>query len=114
MEKWLVGVFASIDEGLGIKLDLLSELGVPTVQIHAPSPAKRTADEAQNYLQRLGDMEIAVTAVFGGFEGESYADIPTTQRTVGLVVTQLKASLSSAVNASQPQSVHSSPCPGVE
>ena len=26
-----------------------------------------------------------MTAVFGGFEGESYADIPTTARTVGLV-----------------------------
>ncbi len=26
-----------------------------------------------------------MTAVFGGFDGESYADIPTTARTVGLV-----------------------------
>ena len=28
---------------------------------------------------------IRITAVFGGFEGESYADIPTVTRTVGLV-----------------------------
>ena len=26
-----------------------------------------------------------LTAVFGGFEGESYADIPTVSKTVGLV-----------------------------
>lgn len=85
MEKWPLGVFASIDAGLGIKLETLRELGVPTVQIHAPSRDKRTPQEAESYLARLADMRITVTAVFGGFEGESYADIPTSTRTVGLV-----------------------------
>ena len=32
-----------------------------------------------------------VTAVFGGFEGESYADIPTVERTVGLVPAESRA-----------------------
>src|SRR5262249_24550190 len=31
------------------------------------------------------------TVVFGGFEGESYADIPTTVRTVGLVPRETRA-----------------------
>jgi sugar phosphate isomerase/epimerase len=84
-------VFASIDAGLGVKLDVLRELGVPTVQIHAPSSAKRTKSEAKDYVRRLSDMGIRCTAVFGGFEGESYADIPTVQRTIGLVPPHTRA-----------------------
>jgi len=84
MEKWPLGVFASIDAGLGVKLEVAHELGVPTVQLHAPAPATRTKENAQRFLDRLGQLGIRITAVFGGFEGESYADIPTTVRTVGL------------------------------
>ena len=91
MEKWPLGVFASIDAGLGIKLEVLRELGVPTIQVHAPSRQNRTADEAQSYLDRLREMNITVSAVFGGFEGESYADIPTVVRTVGLVPAETRA-----------------------
>ena len=36
-------------------------------------------------------MGITVTAVFGGFDGESYADIPTVARTVGLAPTETRA-----------------------
>ena len=91
MDKWALGVFASIDEGLGIKLDVLKELGVPTVQIHAPSAEKRTPEEAAKDLARLDEMGIFPTAVFGGFAGESYADIPTTVKTVGLVPPETRA-----------------------
>lgn len=91
MEKWPLGVFASVDAGLGVKLEVLQELGVPTIQIHAPHKSTRTEENAQATLQRLGDMGIMVTAVFGGFEGESYADIPTTQQTVGLVPPETRA-----------------------
>ncbi len=85
MEKWPLGVFASIDAGLGVKLDVLKELGVPTIQIHAPSREQRTQANAQESLARLEAMGIRITCVFGGFDGESYADIPTVTRTVGLV-----------------------------
>ena len=91
MDKWPLGVFASIDAGLGVKLDVLRELGVPTVQIHAPSPGMRNKGEAKDYVRRLSDMGIRCTAVFGGFEGESYADIPTVQRTIGLVPPDTRA-----------------------
>jgi sugar phosphate isomerase/epimerase len=37
-------------------------------------------------------MGVQCTAVFGGFEGESYADIPTVVRTVGLVPMSSRAS----------------------
>jgi hypothetical protein len=85
MEKWPIGVFASIDAGLGVQLEVAHELAVPTIQLHTPAAASRTPAKAREFLARLRDMKIRLTAVFGGFEGESYADIPTTARTVGLV-----------------------------
>lgn len=85
MEKWPIGVFASVDAGLGVKLEVARELGVPTIQLHAPSQAQRTKPQADAFLARCHDAGIAVTAVFGGFMGESYADIPTVAKTVGLV-----------------------------
>lgn len=90
MEKWPLGVFASIDAGLGVKLEVLQELNVPTIQIHAPHKGQRTAANAQETLERVGKLGIEITAVFGGFEGESYADIPTTQTTVGLVPSETR------------------------
>jgi len=85
VEKWPLGVFASIDAGLGVKLEVAHELGVPTIQLHAPQKETRTADNAKRFLERLEGFGIRITAVFGGFAGESYADIPTVTRTVGLV-----------------------------
>ena len=91
MEKWPVGVFASIDAGLGVKLEVAQELGVPTIQLHAPSAANRTPEAAEQFLGRLSEAGITLTAVFGGFEGESYADIPTVSKTVGLVPPETRA-----------------------
>lgn len=85
MEKWPIGVFASIDAGLGVKLEVVQELGIPTIQLHAPARATRTPENAQAFLAKLNDLGVTLTAVFGGFEGESYADIPTVEKTVGLV-----------------------------
>lgn len=85
MERWPIGVFASIDAGLGVKLEVARDLGVPTIQLHAPHQTSRTPEKAEAFQQRLRELGITLTAVFGGFEGESYADIPTVERTVGLV-----------------------------
>jgi sugar phosphate isomerase/epimerase len=91
VEPWAIGVFASIDAGLGVKLEVAHELGVPTVQLHAPHKASRTRREAERFLNRLEELGITITVVFGGFEGESYADIPTCVRTVGLVPPETRA-----------------------
>ena len=85
MEKWAIGVFTSIDAGLGVKLEVAHELSIPTIQLHAPAKETRTEEHAKAFLARLEELGITLTAVFGGFEGESYADIPTTRETVGLV-----------------------------
>lgn len=85
MQPWSIGVFASVDAGLGVHLDVAQELGIPTVQVHAPHQQTRTQAAADAFLKRCDDAGITITCVFGGFDGESYADIATTARTVGLV-----------------------------
>ncbi len=84
-ERWPIGVFTSIDAGLGVSLDVAHQLGIPTIQLHAPARPSRTPATAARFVQRLESLGIRLTAVFGGFEGESYSDIPTVARTVGLV-----------------------------
>ena len=98
MEKWPIGVFASIDAGLGVKLEVVQELGIPTIQLHAPQKATRTPEKAEQFLARLSEMGIVITAVFGGFEGESYADIPTVARTVGLAPPETRAARTQEMN----------------
>ena len=85
MEKWPIGVFTSIDAGLGVKIEVAHELGVPTIQLHAPAAETRTPENAESFLAQLEELGITLTAVFGGFDGESYADIPTVVDSVGLV-----------------------------
>lgn len=85
MEKWPIGVFASVDAGLGVRLDVVKELGIPTVQLHTPHKGNRGPDAAKRFLDDAAKAGVTVTVVFGGFDGESYADIATTARTIGLV-----------------------------
>jgi len=91
MDKWPIGVFASIDAGLGVKLEVAHELGIPTIHLHAPHKGSRTQSQADQFLAKLKDFGIEISAVFGGFEGESYADIPTVKRTIGLVPPETRA-----------------------
>ena len=91
MDKWPIGAFASIDAGLGVKLEVCHELGVPTVQLHAPARSTRTRENAERFLGTLQNYGIRLTAVFAGFFSESYADIPTVAKTVGLVPSGTRA-----------------------
>lgn len=85
MTKWPLGVFSSIDAGFGVQLDVAQELSIPTIHLHTPSRKLRTQQIADAYLERVAEVGVKITCVFAGFEGESYADIPTVQRTVGLM-----------------------------
>jgi L-ribulose-5-phosphate 3-epimerase len=85
MNRWQLGVFASVDAGLGVPLEMVHELHVPTIHLHAPQEASRSPRRTEELKRRLTELEIVVTCVFAGFEGESYADIATVKRTVGLV-----------------------------
>jgi sugar phosphate isomerase/epimerase len=98
-EKWPIGVFASIDSGLGVQLEVAHDLGVSTIHLHTPSRASRTPEQANAFLKRLADLGIRITCMFGGFEGESYADIPTVKRTVGLVPRATRAARTAELKA---------------
>ncbi|WP_417850920.1 sugar phosphate isomerase/epimerase family protein [Thalassoglobus sp.] len=91
MSQWPIGVFTSVDAGLGVRLDVVEELKIPTVQIHAPHQETRTEQTAKDFLQKCKNAGIEVTCVFGGFEGESYASIAETVKTVGLVPQETRA-----------------------
>jgi sugar phosphate isomerase/epimerase len=84
MDKWPLGVLAGVDVGHGVRLDLLRELDAPTIQLYSPSKLLRTEDRAERFLGLLDKIGVRITAVFAGFDGESYIDIPTVARTVGL------------------------------
>jgi len=92
MEKWPIGVFASVDAGLGVHWDVIRKLQVPTIQLHAPQPESRNPATADKLRIQLEEMGVRLTAIFGGFDDESYADIPTVEQTVGLVPEATRAS----------------------
>jgi sugar phosphate isomerase/epimerase len=83
LEEWALGIFTSVDAGLGAGLEAVRAIGVPSVQLHAPQPDTRR--RAAEVKARFAEAGVSVTCVFCGFAGESYADIPTVKRTVGLV-----------------------------
>jgi sugar phosphate isomerase/epimerase len=80
-----LGVFTSIGAGLGAGIEAVKTMGVPTVQVHAPPPEMRTAEYAKKVKDMFDRAGIAITLVFCGFPGESYASIPVVRQTVGLV-----------------------------
>jgi sugar phosphate isomerase/epimerase len=84
VEIWPLGVFVSCDAGLGLPLETVQEVGVATVHLHAPHPESRTPARTTALATKLQELGITPTCVFAGFAGESYADIPTVERTVGL------------------------------
>ena len=57
---------------------------------HPPSRRGRRKTRT-SFSRGCDDLNITLTAVFGGFEGESYADIPTVAKTVGLVPPETRA-----------------------
>ncbi len=56
VEKWPIGVFTSIDAGLGVKLEVAQELNIPTIQLHAPAKESRTPENARAFLDRIGGL----------------------------------------------------------
>jgi len=59
MSKWPLGVFASIDAGLGVHLEVVHELKVPTIHLHAPQKQSRTPERAAEFSKQLKELGIA-------------------------------------------------------
>lgn len=91
MSKWPIGVFTSVDAGLGVHMDVAQDLGIPTMHLHCPHPKNRTQDAAKKFLDRSQAAGMTATVVFSGFEGETYESIQRTAETVGIVPEGLRA-----------------------
>lgn len=85
MKKWATGIFTSIRGGLGAGLDSVRDLGVSTVQLHAPAADHRTPERTAQLREQFAQAGIAVTVVFAGFEDDDYATVERVKETVGLV-----------------------------
>ena len=57
MDAWPIGVFASVDAGLGVAWDVISELKLPTIQLHAPHEQKRNQQAAETFRSQLDKMD---------------------------------------------------------
>ncbi len=82
-----VGVFLS-SLGIADRIEAVAkakELGFLSIQTPPLSADWRTGAQKSDFVQAIKDTGLYVSAVCAGFEGESYADIPTVQRTVGYV-----------------------------
>ena len=64
---------------------MVAELGVKCGQIGIHSGADLGEASRQAWRQALADEGLTVVTAFPGFEGESYADIPTVKDTVGFI-----------------------------
>jgi len=91
MERWPIGIFTSVGAGLGLPLPIAVELGISSIHLHTPSGDSRTPEHAGRLASELSEAGITVSCLFAGFEGESYADIPTVVSTVGLVNPETQA-----------------------
>ena len=83
--KHPIGAFIIVDDDLDVRLAAAQKLGIPTAQILAPPENRRGVDDVKILQEKFAKANVEITTVFCGFEGESYADIPTVQETVGLI-----------------------------
>lgn len=66
-------------------LEEVRSLGLLTCQMSVPSGQWRSKERMELIKKTAKEKEIEITSLICGFEGESYRDIPTIKRTVGLV-----------------------------
>ena len=85
MTKHPIGAFLIIDDHLETRLDASVRLGLTSAQILAPARDKRSPHHISSLAKKFDKTHIEISVVFCGFDGESYADIPTVVDTVGLV-----------------------------
>ena len=66
-------------------LDEIRSLGVGCGQLGIPGDLKLDANAIAQWKTAIERADFRVVTVFAAYEGESYADIPTVQRTVGFI-----------------------------
>ena len=84
MKPLSVGVIISLEPSPEERLELVREMGIPTVQIGYPGSldGPEGISRLHGLLERTG---IEITSIVCGFAGDRYDDIATVRATVGLV-----------------------------
>ncbi|MDO4629348.1 MAG: sugar phosphate isomerase/epimerase family protein [Planctomycetia bacterium] len=90
MDNYPIGVFASIGAGLGVRLEVVEELGIHSVQLCCPHKESRTQENATAFIEKLNQIGVKISVVFCDFKGESYETIQKTRETIGLVPPELR------------------------
>ena len=79
-----VGVITGLSQGALAGLQTVRDAEIFTVHLQYPAQFDN-AEGIEQIRDAVRQTGVAITTVFCGFEGESYADIPTVINTVGLV-----------------------------
>lgn len=83
-QELALGIMAQFHSSPLASLQAVRELDIPTVQASYPEELDNDAGIAA-IQAACAETGIEITTVFCGYAGESYADIPTVEATVGLV-----------------------------
>jgi sugar phosphate isomerase/epimerase len=67
------------------RLDEIESMGVRCGQLGVPGSADLGHHFVEDWKKALGDGRFTVVTVIASYNGESYADIPTVERTVGFI-----------------------------
>lgn len=85
MEEFMpIGVIVKGDDPPA-SLKRVKSLGIPTCQMYVPPEEWRSGPNVQKIKNAMSEMGVKITCFFCHFQGESYADIPTIKKTVGLL-----------------------------
>jgi sugar phosphate isomerase/epimerase len=85
LKTWETGVMFWAGEAPAQTLETLLDLGFRGGQMGVPGKLGLDTRLIQEWKKALEQAHFSVYTVFAAFEGESYADIPTVQRTVGFI-----------------------------
>jgi len=85
MEKMAIGIMLGVEDDPMESIQKVLDVGVDNAQMGRPPDEYLSGPKFDELKKAIDDTGITITTVFCGYDGESYADIPTVQRTVGLV-----------------------------
>ena len=91
LERMAVGVMLGVGENPTESIRKVLDVGVNNAQMGRPGDEWLAGEKAAELKKAIDDSGITITTVFCGFDGESYADIPTVRRTVGFVPKDTRA-----------------------
>ena len=91
LEKMAIGVMLGVGDDPAESIQKVLDVGVTNAQMGRPADEWLVPEKAAVLKQKIDEMGITITTVFCGFDGESYADIPTVRDTVGFVPAATRA-----------------------